>query len=231
MTIPFKNRTDHFLVAVINQEELGRLEDLKKTNVLITSSLEKDLAHLQDKHKAATIEIEHKKAHLMDTILANNKLLNEITTLKDTTLPQQRDVAQKSSEEQATNQEALESLKEVRFELKVVAISWGRSTSTFKILRSTDSSLGKSEAGDYNIRLAKALERGRRGRTRRNKGTVSHVFFAAIHISLIPHPDLFLRLAVLYCLSRQSPCRPTLQICSIFLCFKLTTNSRRHTSR
>ena len=70
-------------VAAIDQEEIDALADLKEANELVTSSLQNDLLLLQDKHKTLTAELEEKKSHLVDALLSKDRLIQDLTSLKE----------------------------------------------------------------------------------------------------------------------------------------------------
>jgi hypothetical protein len=94
------------LVAAVDRDEIEALEGLKATNQIITSSLQNDLLLLQGKFKNLTTDYEQQKSHLVDALLAKDKLRQELATLTEG-----KDLA---GEE---NNTALQALKEVSHEI------------------------------------------------------------------------------------------------------------------
>lgn len=94
-------------MAAIDPEAVDQLNDLKAVNGLLTSSLESDLVLLQAKYKATADELEQKSSHLVEKILANDKL----TTINDEQGPTD-ETGQISSGNKMVKQ-TLETLKEV----------------------------------------------------------------------------------------------------------------------
>lgn len=93
-------------VAAVDRDEIDALEDLKATNQIITSSLQNDLVLLQGKFKNLTTDYEQQKSHLVDALLAKDKLRQELATLREG-----KDAA---GEE---NNAGLQTLKEVSYEI------------------------------------------------------------------------------------------------------------------
>ena len=94
------------LVAAVDRDEIDALEDLKATNQIITSSLQNDLVLLQGKFKNLTTDYDQQKSHLVDALLAKDKLRQELATLREG-----KDAA---GEE---NNAGLQALKEVSYEI------------------------------------------------------------------------------------------------------------------
>ena len=93
------------LVAAVDRDEIDALEDLKSTNQIITSSLQNDLLLLQSRFKNITTDHEQQKSHLVDALLAKDKLRQELATLKE---------GKDSAGDE--NNTALQALKEVSYE-------------------------------------------------------------------------------------------------------------------
>ena len=93
-------------MAAVDRDEIDALEDLKATNQIITSSLQNDLVLLQGKFKNLTTDYEQQKSHLVDALLAKDKLRQELATLREG-----KDAA---GEE---NNAGLQTLKEVSYEI------------------------------------------------------------------------------------------------------------------
>jgi hypothetical protein len=97
------------IVAAVDREEIDALDDLKATNQIITSSLQNDLLLLQSKHKNITTDFEQQKSHLVDALLAKDKLRQELAIMKegkDSAGEEDRHAAEENSA-------ALQALKEV----------------------------------------------------------------------------------------------------------------------
>jgi protein HOOK3 len=78
-------KADKTTVAAIDKDEIDRLEDLKTTNEIVTSSFQKDLLILQSKHKALTTDFEQQKTQLIDALLSKDKLMKDIASFKEPT--------------------------------------------------------------------------------------------------------------------------------------------------
>jgi hypothetical protein len=105
-----KTRANLKLVAAVDRDEIDALEDLKSTNQIITSSLQNDLVLLQSKFKNITTDHEQQKSHLVDALLAKDKLRQELATLKE---------GKDSAGDE--NNTALQALKEVSSEIDYAA--------------------------------------------------------------------------------------------------------------
>lgn len=90
------------IVSAIGRDEIEALDDLKATNQIITSSLQKELLLLRAKAKNLTTDYEQQKSHLVDALLAKDKLRQELAAMNEG----------KDSAGEETNV-ALQSLKEV----------------------------------------------------------------------------------------------------------------------
>lgn len=77
------SRANKKAVAAIDQDEMDRLEDLKATNEIITSSFQKDLLLLQSKHKTLTTDYEQQKTQLIDALLSKDRLMKDLTSFKE----------------------------------------------------------------------------------------------------------------------------------------------------
>jgi protein HOOK3 len=102
------------IVAAVDREEIDALDDLKATNQIITSSLQNDLLLLQSKHKNLTTDYEQQKSHLVDALLAKDKLRQELAIMKEGK-DSAGEVDRQAVEEKS---KALQALKEVSHEIE-----------------------------------------------------------------------------------------------------------------
>jgi protein HOOK3 len=65
----------------VDQEDLDALEELKATHELITSSLQSDLTLLQNKYKNLITDHDQKQSHLVDALLAKDKLSQQLAAV------------------------------------------------------------------------------------------------------------------------------------------------------
>ncbi|TAQ85140.1 hypothetical protein B7494_g6530 [Chlorociboria aeruginascens] len=69
-------------LSAVATQELEAIEDLKKTNEIITSSLENDLIRLQGRCENITTDFNLQKSHLVDALLEKNKYQQQIPILE-----------------------------------------------------------------------------------------------------------------------------------------------------
>jgi protein HOOK3 len=72
-----------FLVSAIGGNDINALNELKRVNELITSSLQNDLLILQGQHKALTTDFELQKSQLLEALLAKDRALAEVVNLHE----------------------------------------------------------------------------------------------------------------------------------------------------
>jgi hypothetical protein len=90
------------------------LEDLKRTNEIITSSFKNDLEILQSQHKALTTDHEQQKTQLIDALLSKDKLMKDLASFKERTGTNGDDAYQKAQSEAIIEEEnARKALQEV----------------------------------------------------------------------------------------------------------------------
>jgi hypothetical protein len=90
------------------------LEDLKRTNEIITSSFKNDLEILQSKHKALTTDHEQQKTQLIDALLSKDKSMKDLASFKERTGTNVDDAYQKAQSEAIIEEEnARKALQEV----------------------------------------------------------------------------------------------------------------------
>jgi len=92
-------------VAAIDQEEMVALEDLKRTNEIITTSFKNDLEILQSKHKALTTDHEQQKTQLIDALLSKDKSMKDLASFKERTGTNGDDAYQKAQSEAIIEEE------------------------------------------------------------------------------------------------------------------------------
>ena len=110
------------IVAAVDREEIDALDDLKATNQIITLSLQNDLLLLQSKHKNLTTDYEQQKSHLVDALLAKDKLRQELAIMKEG-----KDLAGEVDRQAVEEKsKALQALKEVSH--KIESSGWGCSS-------------------------------------------------------------------------------------------------------
>jgi protein HOOK3 len=68
-------------LSAVEQNEIDALEDLKATNELVTSSLQSELTLLQNKFRNLTTDHEQKQSHLIDALLAKDRLSQQLAAL------------------------------------------------------------------------------------------------------------------------------------------------------
>lgn len=119
---PSNNMANMMIVAAVDREEIDALDDLKATNQIITSSLQNDLLLLQSKHKNLTTDYEQQKSHLVDALLAKDKLRQELAIMKEG-----KDLAGEVDRQAVEEKsKALQALKEVSH--KIESSDWGCSS-------------------------------------------------------------------------------------------------------
>ncbi|RDL38415.1 uncharacterized protein BP5553_02755 [Venustampulla echinocandica] len=96
-------------LSAIDQGEIDGLEELKTANELITSSLQNDLLLCQSKMRNLSTDFEQQKSHLLDALLAKDRLTQEIVKLQEGTSTSRG--ADKTQPDEATNA-ALQKSKE-----------------------------------------------------------------------------------------------------------------------
>lgn len=69
-------------MEAVGEDELKSLENLKATHELITSSYQNDLLMLQEQHNILTVHNEEQKSHLVEALLAKDKLRHELANLR-----------------------------------------------------------------------------------------------------------------------------------------------------
>ncbi|EHK98850.1 hypothetical protein M7I_5360 [Glarea lozoyensis 74030] len=69
------------LVAAVAQDDIDALEELKATHELVTSSFESDIVLLQSRNKNLATDHEQTQSHLVDALLAKDKLSQQIAAL------------------------------------------------------------------------------------------------------------------------------------------------------
>lgn len=69
-------------MEAITIEEIKALEALKKANLANTKSLQSDLAGLQDKQKLLEIDLKQHQNHLVQALLAKDKLEKELLAVQ-----------------------------------------------------------------------------------------------------------------------------------------------------
>lgn len=99
-------------MAAVDQEELHAIEDLKRTNEIITSSLANDLQLLQTRHKNLIIDFDQQRAHLVESLLDRETLRKDLESAQKNRPSTTLDLAE--AEEGAEGKKAkLQSMTEV----------------------------------------------------------------------------------------------------------------------
>jgi hypothetical protein len=81
------------------------LEDLKRTNEIITSSFKNDLEILQSKHMALATDHEQQKTQLIDALLSKDRLMKDLASFKERPGTSGDDAYQKAQSKAATEEE------------------------------------------------------------------------------------------------------------------------------
>jgi protein HOOK3 len=110
------------IVSAIDREEIDALEDLKATNEIITSSITNDLLLAQSKLKNLTTDHEQQKSHLVEALLAKDKLRQELASAREgkSAVVAPEATTEATTEAQAKEEKArtaLDALKEVSCEI------------------------------------------------------------------------------------------------------------------
>jgi protein HOOK3 len=85
-------------VEALTAEEIESLDILKRANQSITSSLQNDLLLLQSKHKSLEIDLQQQQNHLVQALLATNKLEKELVMVKEGKVGSQSAIPEVSKE-------------------------------------------------------------------------------------------------------------------------------------
>jgi hypothetical protein len=103
----------------VDKEEIDALDELRSTNETITASLQNDLLVLQGHHKAITADFEQQKTQLFEALVTKDKLLQELTTLKEMLNANDHVLHEKMKAEQRLHEEkAQKDLNEVNTQPK-----------------------------------------------------------------------------------------------------------------